>query len=150
MISRPPADPASLAAAGLFAAVLLAATWTDLRARRIPNGLTLPAVLAALALAAWSGALASAVAGLVAGAAIFILPMLLYGAANAGGGDVKLAAFLGAALGLAGVMQALLVGGLVASAVVLAGLATRRLSRRSRIPYGPFLAIGGLAALFLG
>jgi leader peptidase (prepilin peptidase)/N-methyltransferase len=65
-------------------------------------------------------------------------------------GDVKLALFLGVVLGRT-VSVALMVGmlcALVPSAVVLAkhGKAGRKMT----IPFGPFLALGGLVALFAG
>ncbi len=133
-----------------YAAVLLAAAWTDLRARRIPNALTIPATSVALIVALSLGVGASALVGAAVGAVAFVVPMFLYGRASAGGGDVKLAAFVGAMLGIEGILGALFLTGLAASVVVLVGLATKRMARRSRIPFGPFLALGGLAALLLG
>ncbi|MFQ5459755.1 MAG: prepilin peptidase [Anaerolineae bacterium] len=143
------ADPGATVALGAYAAVLAAAAWTDLRSRRIPNRLTFPAIAVAFTVAAISGHLITSLAGAALGAAVFILPIALYGPKMAGGGDVKLAAFIGAALGVASTVTALLYAGLAASAVVLAGLATRRLKRRQAIPFGPFLALGGVLALFL-
>jgi prepilin signal peptidase PulO-like enzyme (type II secretory pathway) len=143
----PPPAQALLATA--YVAVLVTATWTDLRARRIPNALTLPASVAALALAVWQGAALPAFGGAVIGALAFILPMGLYGMSAAGGGDVKLAFFLGAALGLPALLGALFWAGLAGSVIVLGGLATRRLTRRSPVPFAPFLAVGGLVALLV-
>lgn len=132
-----------------YTLVLAVASWTDLRSRRIPNVLTLPALAAALAVAWWHGTFALSLVGALVGVIAFILPMFLYGTASAGGGDVKLAAFVGAALGLQRVITALFVAGLVASVIVLLGLAARRLSRRSRIAFGPFIAFGGLVGMLL-
>ena len=134
--------------AGLYVGVLVAATWTDLRTRRIPNRLTLPALAGALIVAAATGHLASALAGAVFAGGLFVLPAVLYGAGAAGGGDVKLAAFVGAALGLSGAITALLVTGIVGALVVLVGVATSRLSRRQKVPFGPFIAVGGIVAMF--
>lgn len=133
--------------AGGYVLVLLAAAWSDLRTRRIPNRLTLPALAAALVVAVATGRFPSAVAGALFAAGLFILPIVLYGAHMAGGGDVKLAAFVGAALGLSAAVTALMAAGLVASAVVLFGLATARITRRQKLPFGPFIAIGGIVAL---
>jgi Flp pilus assembly protein protease CpaA len=88
--------------AGLYVGVLVVAMWTDLSSRRIPNWLTLPALGIALVVAAASGNLASALAGALFAGGLFVLPAILYGAGAAGGGDVKLAAFVGASLGLSG------------------------------------------------
>jgi prepilin signal peptidase PulO-like enzyme (type II secretory pathway) len=118
-----------------------------MRWRRIPNVIVLPAALGALVwrfhLGEWvSGVAAAAFAGLA-----FILPAVLYGSESAGAGDVKLAIFLGLSLGLRHTVLALLIAGSLASAFVLAGVASGRLGRRSLIPMGPFLATGGLAVL---
>lgn len=134
----------------LYAAVLLVACWTDLRDRRIPNLLTIPALVVALALAAWYGSLPSALLGASLGAGAFVVPMFIYGVSSAGGGDVKLAAFVGAALGFPDLLSALFLAGLSGSAVVLFGLAARRISRKSPVPFGPFIAFGGLAVLLTG
>lgn len=141
-------DPVSLVLAVVYAGVLLAATWTDLRSRRIPNALTLPAVGAALVVAALRGSLLVSLFGALLGAAAFLLPAFLYGKKTAGGGDIKLAAFVGAAVGLPLVLHAMLLAGLSASVVVLVGLTARRIDRRTRVPFGPFIAFGGIAVLF--
>jgi prepilin signal peptidase PulO-like enzyme (type II secretory pathway) len=102
-----------------------------------------------LALAYLQAGIGSALVGAVLGASAFVLPMVLYGKASAGGGDVKLAMFIGAALGFPAVVSALFFAGLSASVAVAVGLATRRISRRQKIPFGPFLALGGVAAMLL-
>ena len=142
-----PADAAATLLGGVYVAILLAAAWSDLRTRRIPNWLTMPATAAALLWAVATGRFPSAAAGAVFAAGLFILPMVLYGAHMAGGGDVKLAAFVGAALGFSASVTALMAAGVVASAVVIVGLATARISRRQKLPFGPFIAIGGIVAL---
>jgi leader peptidase (prepilin peptidase)/N-methyltransferase len=132
-----------------FMAVVATAAVIDLRVRRIPNWLTYPAILVAVALAAYQGMLGQALIGGLAGAGLFILPILLYGTKGAGGGDVKLAAFIGCVLGLSGTLMAMLIAGLAASGVLLVGLATRRVSRRTPVPFGPFLALGALLAVLI-
>ena len=82
----------------LYAGGLIAATFTDLRSRRIPNLLTIPALGLALVVAAVHGNLLAAIVGALLAGAAFVLPALLYGKGTAGGGDVKLAAFVGAAV----------------------------------------------------
>ncbi len=65
-------------------------------------------------------------------------------------GDVKLAAFLGAGLGAAVVVGVFI--GFLAAAVPAAVLVVRHGSaaRKQAIPLGPFLALGGVVALFAG
>jgi prepilin peptidase CpaA len=95
-----------LPALGWAAAFLgLAAAW-DVRERRIPNALTLPVLLGALALAAAGlGALGLREALLGAGAA-FALLLLPYAVGALGAGDVKAATALGALLGVGPVVGA--------------------------------------------
>ncbi|MGD9645119.1 MAG: prepilin peptidase [Pirellulales bacterium] len=85
-----------MAGVGLYA---LAAAWTDLRSHRIPNALTVPAALAALAyhsLAPQGLGFLMSLAGLGVGLALLFVPAALGGS---GMGDVKLLAALGAWLG---------------------------------------------------
>jgi leader peptidase (prepilin peptidase)/N-methyltransferase len=65
-------------------------------------------------------------------------------------GDVKLALFLGAACGRA--VGVALLAGMVAALVPAVVLLARHGSaaRKMAIPFGPFLALGGLLALFFG
>jgi leader peptidase (prepilin peptidase) / N-methyltransferase len=89
-----------------------------------------------------------AAAGL--GAALFLLVAALAYSAGMGMGDVKLALLLGVAVGFT-VPVALMVGmvsALVPSIVLFArhGSAVRKM----KIPFGPFLALGGVVALFAG
>jgi prepilin peptidase CpaA len=100
-----------------------AAAWCDLRYRRIPNAITLPAVLVALCLHtlthSWTG-LGFSLAGMVAAAA-FVLPGYLLG--FTGAGDVKLLAAVGALLAFpAAIFAALLsliLGGVLSIVVSL-------------------------------
>lgn len=64
-----------------------------------------------------------------------------------GFGDVILMGFLGAWLGVGKLVVALLVA-VVAGAVI--GLVSRFVTGENKIPFGPYLAIGGLAAFFFG
>lgn len=84
---------------GLLALVLIVATITDLRQRRIPNLLTYPTIILALSLHSltngWNGALFS-LGGLAFGFFLFFLPYCMGGI---GAGDVKLMSGVGAVLG---------------------------------------------------
>ncbi|WP_181796907.1 prepilin peptidase [Streptomyces sp. WELS2] len=137
--------------------VLLATV--DLRVRRLPDPLTLPLAVAALALLGvtallpghtgdWPTALYAALA-LAAGH--FVLHLV--NPDGMGFGDVKLAAGTGAALGwygwpavLLGTFAAFLLGALYGGALVLA----RRAGRKTGVPFGPFLLAGTLAGLLTG
>lgn len=130
-----------------FALLLIALAACDFATLLLPNVLMYPGLVAALALCwAWPdrGALASLAGGLVGGGAMLLAYLLLPGF---GAGDVKLCALIGLVVGLRGVGVALTLGVLLTGAVALAGLATRRLSLRSALPFGPGLAAGALLVL---
>lgn len=132
-------------------AVLVAVTVTDLERRIIPNRIILPALGAALVVQTIRD---PGVEWLVAaaGAGAFFLALALVYPAGLGMGDVKLAAFLGAWLGR-DVVLALFVGSLLGAAGAIVVVAAGRKSagwRKTTLPYGPYLAAGGVIGLFLG
>ena len=143
---QPTAATAGLAAVlgGVFAVLAL----IDVETRRIPNAIVLPA-LALAACTSWAWPERGAAEGL-AGAAVglgVMAPAYALSRGGLGGGDVKMAALVGAAAGYPGALAALLVA--TASAAVAAAvlLVSRPEGRRATMPYGPFLALGGLAGL---
>jgi leader peptidase (prepilin peptidase)/N-methyltransferase len=140
---------AEAAVGSLFCATLVAVSVTDLEHRIIPNRLVLPA--AAVVLVAQTAVEPSPEWALgAAGAAGFLLLAALAYPAGMGMGDVKLALLLGAALGRAvpAAMMVAMMSALVPSVALLVrhGSAGRKMG----IPFGPFLALGGVIALFAG
>lgn len=134
-----------------FCAVLVVLSIIDLEERRLPNVIVLPSfalVLAAHLVLYPDRAVEWTIAAV--GAAVFLfLPTLLMPGAM-GMGDFKLALLLGAMLGWA-VATAILVASL-AGAIAAVGVLLVRGSgaRKQAIPFGPFLALGGIVALFMG
>ena len=134
-----------------FAAMLIAVAGIDLDHRIIPNKILLPAAI-------WG--LAATIAfrpdnvddALIAGGIAFsalLLAALIY-PAGMGMGDVKLAGVMGIYLG-SGVAPAMLAAFLAGSVVGLAIIAREgRDARKKGVPFGPFLAFGGLIGLFWG
>jgi prepilin peptidase CpaA len=111
-------------------AVLVTASITDIRRHRIPNWLTLPAVVAGLGLNA-SGApgLLFGFEGLLLGLGLFMIPYLLGGI---GAGDVKLLAAVGAMVGPRTVLIAALCATLVGGIYALALMAVHPRARATR------------------
>jgi prepilin peptidase CpaA len=103
----------------LFAGMLTAAMVMDLRTRRIPNRLTLAGVAAGLALRALGGA-DPLVAGSLAVALALAIGLPLFALGAMGAGDVKLLAAVGAFMGPAGFLTALLVSALVGGVLGIA------------------------------
>jgi leader peptidase (prepilin peptidase) / N-methyltransferase len=137
------------AAAVLLCWILVIVTRTDLEHRLIPDKVVLPGVVAVLALRTIDDpSLEWALSALAAGLLLFLV-VLAY-PRGLGMGDVKLSALLGAGLGIH-VVVAMFVG-FFAAFVPAAVLFVRqgREARKSAIPLGPFLALGGVIALFFG
>jgi leader peptidase (prepilin peptidase)/N-methyltransferase len=137
------------AIAAVFCAVLVTVSATDLERRIIPNRIVVPATVVLLvAQTLLHPSVEWAVGG--AGAAAFFLAAALAYPGGMGMGDVKLALLLGVVLGRT-VPVALLLGmlsALVPAAVL--GVRHGRAARKMTIPFGPFLSLGGVVALFAG
>jgi leader peptidase (prepilin peptidase)/N-methyltransferase len=132
--------------------LLVPVTLIDLDHRIIPNKLMLVGAIVAPALVlatAPDDLVEHLVAGVAAGG-FFLLAVLAY-PRGMGMGDVKLAAVLGLFLGRAvgpAVFIALISGTLVGAAVIARKGA--REGRKTAVPFGPFLALGAVVALFAG
>lgn len=144
-------DGGEIALGLVFVTMLVAITLTDLERRIIPNKILLVAALlgAAIAVAADPGSLPErAIAAAAAGGLLF-LAALAY-PRGMGLGDVKLAATMGLFLGR-NVAPAILVALLAGSLVGLAMIARQgAAARKQAIPFGPFLALGGVVGLLAG
>jgi leader peptidase (prepilin peptidase) / N-methyltransferase len=140
---------ARAAIAAAVCAVLVVVSATDLEHRIVPNRVILPATAAVLAANLLVAPGVEWPLAAVAAATFLFLPALAAPGAL-GMGDVKLALFLGAALGAtAGVAIMLgLVAALVPSLVLIARHGSK--ARKMALPLAPFLALGGLIALFAG
>lgn len=139
-----------------FLGGLVVVSFIDLDHQIIPNVITVPGIplglLAGLLLK--EPPLLDRLIGMLAGAG-FLYLMLFYGGVvfgqeAMGEGDLNLIALVGAFLGWKGVVVTILVGCLVGSLVGLGLMALQRLGRRQHIPFGPFLSLGAMVALFWG
>ena len=136
-----------------LASALLA--WIDLRRGIIPNWVNLAIAIIGLARAAildgWTAALGAACEGAVIGAIVFLLRQLYFKFRKFHGlglGDVKLLAASAIWIGIAGVPLQLLVASL--SALVAAAILRIQgldMSRKTSLPFGPFLVLGLVSAL---
>ncbi len=129
--------------------VLVAVTVTDLERRIIPNRVIVPALAAALVVQTALDPSPEWALAALGGGGFFLVAALVY-PAGMGMGDVKLAAFLGAWLGKS-VVVALFAGSLLACIPSIALLVTKgSRARKIGLPFAPFLAAGGVVALFWG
>jgi leader peptidase (prepilin peptidase)/N-methyltransferase len=144
-------DPVEVALGLVFVTMLVAVTLTDLERRIIPNRILLVAVILGVGIAAIAdpGSLPERVLAAAAAGGLLLAAALAY-PRGMGLGDVKLAATMGLFLGR-DVAPALFVALLAGSLIGLAMIARDGASARKRaIPFGPFLALGGVVGLLAG
>jgi leader peptidase (prepilin peptidase)/N-methyltransferase len=151
-------------AAALFGSLMLALAVIDLDHLILPDRLTYPGIALGILLQPllpWArlwdgpwGALAGGALGALLGAgvllAVWLAWFLLRHEEGLGLGDVKMLAAIGAFLGWKGALVALFFAALSGAAVGLALMAWGGLHAKSKLPFGAFLAIGGMVALFAG
>ena len=144
-------EPAEAVIGLVFVTMLAAITLTDLERRTIPNAILLAGSLVGIAIAATtdpSGLPERAIAAAGAGGLLFVV-VFAY-PAGMGLGDVKLAAAMGLFLGRAvapAILAAFLAGSLLGLGLIVRHGAR---ARKMAIPFGPFLALGGIVGLLAG
>ncbi len=149
---------ASFVAKAFFTLVLVAVTLIDLEHTIIPDRITYPAMAVALSARfmepGLTHALVDAAGGALVGAGSLWLIGLLYqkatGREGMGLGDVKLMVSLGIFLGIKGAFLVLLLSSLAGSIISGVLIALHRLTGKTAIPYGPFLAAGAWFIMFFG
>jgi leader peptidase (prepilin peptidase)/N-methyltransferase len=147
---------ASAIVAALFAALLVALAGIDVEHFLLPDRITLPGIALGLLiqpLVVW-GSLLSALSGALVGAGVLLLISgvwkLWRNVDGMGLGDVKMLAMVGAFLGLAGVLVTLVAASFAGAVVGLVLVARGAIGLQGKLPFGFFLAIGGLVALYAG
>ncbi len=140
----------------VFLCGLIVVSFIDFDYQVIPNAITLPGIPLGLlgGLLLGDPPLLDRLIGTLAGAGFLYLVLfyggVLYGQEAMGEGDLNLIALVGAFLGWRAVVITILVACLTGSAVGITLIALRRLTRRQHIPFGPFLGLGAVVALFWG
>jgi leader peptidase (prepilin peptidase) / N-methyltransferase len=136
----------------LLVTALVPITLIDFDHRIIPNRITGPAAIAAVIaiVALDTDFLPEALIAAVAGGGFFFIAVVLY-PRGMGMGDVKLAGMLGLYLGraVAPAILIALISGVLVGAVIIARKGAKE-GRKTAVPFGPFLALGGMIAFFVG
>ena len=141
---------AHLPLACFFIAVMIVVAFIDWELMIIPNKIVLPATVVGLAASIaldpgrWWIYLVAAV-----GASLFLFILALIWPGGMGGGDIKLALFMGAVLGTM-VIAAMFLAFLFGAVVGLILIASKLKSRKDHIPFGPYLALGSVLAILYG
>jgi leader peptidase (prepilin peptidase)/N-methyltransferase len=140
----------------IYTAVLALILITDIERRLILNVVTYPSIVFAIVAGfftpglSWWSALAGGAIGFIFFFVAAVVGNAVFGSGALGGGDVKLAAFVGLITGFPLVIEALVLAILLGAAVSLILLVTRVRSLRDPIPYGPFLVGGAVVTLLWG
>jgi leader peptidase (prepilin peptidase)/N-methyltransferase len=143
----------------VLTAALMALVVIDLGSHRLPNRIVYPTTLVMFALLTMAAAFGDSwptlgratLAGVVAFVAMAVVALV--SPSGIGLGDVKLSFVIGLALGWLGWNQLLggfLIAFMISAAVALALVASRRLTRKDAMAFGPFLALGTLVMLIVG
>jgi leader peptidase (prepilin peptidase)/N-methyltransferase len=162
----------------VFTAALVLITFIDIDHRFIPDEVSLPGIVVGLGVSLLPGGIGlwnAALGALVGGGILFLVAWgyeRMTGREGMGYGDVKLLAMIGAFLGWQAIPAVIVVASLTGSVAGLLAMfdgrsrrrvrrvqthfgplavlvSLRRASRRTEIPFGPFLALGALSVLYL-
>lgn len=139
-----------LLVAWVFLAAMIAVALIDYDHMIIPNKIVLPGAVMGLAASiaihpgSWWIYLVSS-----AGAAAFMFALVMIWPGGMGPGDIKMALFMGAVLG-PGVIVALFAAFLIGAVAGVYMLVVQKRSRKTKVPFGPYLALGSALALFVG
>lgn len=141
----------------LFGAALIAIAFIDLHHKIIPDKLSLPGIVVGFAFSllpssglSWSDSLL----GIIGGGGFLLLVGIAFekitGREGMGMGDVKMLAMIGAWMGWRSLLFIILLSSLAGSLIGAAALLLSRKGTRTKIPFGPFLALGTVLYLFFG
>ena len=139
----------------VFFAALLVIIFIDIHHQIIPDRISLPGVLIGFAGSFCNGIVTwqqSALGILLGGGLLYAVAYGYHVITNRegmGGGDIKLLAMIGAFLGWQSLLYVVFSSSLVGSVVGIAAMVKQRKGGQTRIPYGPFLAIGAISYLLL-
>lgn len=149
-------EPANLLFGALYVAILILVIVTDLEHRLILHAVTVPGTLLALigSIFISGNSLVFALLGAVVGFAVFFtffwVGKILFGPGALGFGDVTLSTMLGAMVGFPAIVFALTLGVFLGGILTFLFMVLGRLSLRSHVAYGPYLALAGIVVIIWG
>jgi leader peptidase (prepilin peptidase) / N-methyltransferase len=128
---------------------LVVITVIDYEHKIIPDRITLPGIIFGLGAGSYLVGPINAGLGFLLGGGLFYLIAIL-SRGGMGGGDIKYIAAVGALLGWQQVLLVIFLGAILGSIIGLALMIAQKKGRKSQIPFGPFLVLGTLIAIFFG
>ncbi len=149
-----------------FVSAMIVITFIDLDFQIIPDVITLPGIVIGVISASFLlpdpflninsqnipkiivGFINSAIGLFLGGGLFYIIAIVSRG--GMGGGDIKMMAMVGAFMGWKAVLMVTFIGSLVGSIVGIFLMLLKGKDRKTKVPFGPFLALGSLITLFFG
>ncbi len=143
-----------------FVSAMIVITFIDLDFQIIPDEITLPGIVIGLIVSSFImldpfsmptqiiGFKNALLGFLLGGGLYFLIAVLSKG--GMGGGDIKMMAMVGAFLGWKAVLLTTFIGSLTGSIVGIFLMVFKGKGRKTKIPFGPFLALGSIITLFMG
>lgn len=146
-----------------FVSALIVITLIDLEFQIIPDVITFPGIIIGLVSSSFLlpdpfidinspdikvGFINSLIGLFLGGGLFFIIAVLSRG--GMGGGDIKMMAMVGAFMGWKAVLLVTFIGSLTGSLVGILLMLLKGKDRKTKVPFGPFLALGSLITLFFG
>ena len=135
----------------LLVTSLIIITFIDIDYKIIPNVITIPAIPIGLVLSYFflPHSIINALIGMLGGGGLLLLMAVIY-PGGMGGGDIKMVAMLGAFLGWQKIFLTIFLGSLIGSVVGIAMIISKKGGRKTKIPFGPYLAAGAILSIFFG
>ena len=127
--------------------VLIVIAFIDLDHQLIPNVLTLPMIVIGLLFRIWQGEIIIGILGGIIGGGILLIVAVIY-PKGMGMGDVKFLTMTGVFLGWEKALFTLFSGSLLGILTIVPLMLMKKLDRKTPFPFGPFLSLGCLLALF--
>ncbi|KJS14192.1 MAG: peptidase A24 [Peptococcaceae bacterium BRH_c8a] len=135
----------------VFLAVLVSVSVVDIHHRIIPDEILVVGTILGLPLI-FLTSISDLISGLIGffAAGLLLLAIAVVSKGGMGGGDIKLSAVMGLFLGWQGVAVALFLSFLIGGIAGILLLVTKIKGRKDAVPFGPYLALGALVAVFYG
>lgn len=138
----------------IFISLLIPISFIDLHTTFIPDSLSITGIVIGIILSLFRGIFLISLIGAATGAIIILIIIItgkaVYKQDVMGYGDIKIAALIGAFVGWASLLLTIMISAFLGSVYGAIQIKRGKLSMKSQIPYGPFLAAGGIIAFLYG
>ncbi len=135
-----------------IAFVFIVLAFYDFLFKEIPDQISLPAIFISILFVLLNGMITPVNLAIGIAIPVIFFSILHFGSGGRwlGGGDIRIGALMGALLGYPMVLAGLFFGYLFGSIYSIVGLVFKKFSRRTQIPFAPFLLLGTYVAMFWG